>query len=1010
MICEPSISDRKGRYAQMANDGSVVIGTELDESGFSNGLKGLGNIAVKGLSAVGYGIGAATGAALAFGKASVDAGMNFDASMSQVAATMGLTVDQIGNLRDYALDMGASTAFSASEAADALNYMALAGYDAEQSMEMLPNVLNLAAAGGIALASASDMVTDAQSALGLSSEQTTQLVDKMAKASSRSNTSVAQLGDAILTVGGTARDLAGGTTELTTVLGLLADNGIKGAEGGTALRNVILSLTAPTDKAAKQMKELGLEVLDANGNMRPMQEIFGDLNDVLGDMTQGERTQVLNEIFNKVDLKSVNALLNTNVKRWGELTDAIDNAQGAAEQMAATQLDNLAGDITLFKSALEGAQITLSDALTPSLRMFVQTATREIGKLDRAFQNGGISGFASQLGESLGDAVNMVLDAAPQMIEAGAQLAGSLISTIGSSITSNAPYILRAALNLVGTLGEGIVAAIPDAMGGLGELIAGVILNIPKAIEIGGELIAGIGQGLIEGIPALGAPIVDALVSVVTGATGDMTMEAQKLLDDIKTEFDDFQAQTQKDIDDTLGEIDAKASQAQKWLDIFDALSTKQNLSAAEQEKLNQSVSALNTLFPDLGLKLDEETGKWSMNTDEIKRNIDMMKARAKAEIYLEKSKETLGKIVDLEIKQKKAWEDYQESVKESGEAQQKVDDLRSAHSELNDALVNSKLFGNDWKAVEASLSQSTRDWATANGVTLNSNYDLIKAMALLELQTAGAVGESSDAAQAASVLEDAYNELGRQIETLNGQYEDLFSASQTATKQAETSGAQTGTAYAAGIESTADKARVSGAALHLAAIDGANDSGGFNRLGSDGGSSYSSGIRGQKASAKAAGEELRKEAASGASGGNFYSIGYNMGAGVADGLAASRGSVETQARLIVSAANKSMRQLANINSPSRLTRDQVGIPLGEGVVVGLEQSLGDIDEVLDREINGTIAEENRRVANGNVIDAERAAVAENEPRYVETKIDIDGRQVAKTTTPYISKEIVWSR
>ncbi|MBQ7261594.1 MAG: phage tail tape measure protein, partial [Lachnospiraceae bacterium] len=191
---------------------------------------------------------AGTAAAIGFGKASIDAGMEFDSSMSQVAATMGTTVDQITDLRDYAQEMGATTAFSATEAADALNYMALAGYDAEESMNMLPTVLDLAAAGNIEIARASDMVTDAQSALGLSAEETKDMVDQMAKASSKSNTSVEQLGDAYLKIGATARNVKGGTEELATVLGVLADNGIKGEKGGTHLRNMILSLQNPTEK------------------------------------------------------------------------------------------------------------------------------------------------------------------------------------------------------------------------------------------------------------------------------------------------------------------------------------------------------------------------------------------------------------------------------------------------------------------------------------------------------------------------------------------------------------------------------------------------------------------------------------------------------------------------------------------------------------------------------------------------------------------------------------------
>lgn len=153
------------------------------------------------------------------------------------------------------------------------------------------------------------MVTDAQSALGLTLEQTSMMVDQMARTSSKTNTSVAQLGEAFLTVGGTAKNLSGGVTELSTMLGVLADNGVKGSEGGTALRNIILSLSAPTDKAAKTLKSLGVQAFDAQGNMRPLNETFLDLQSALNNLSGEAKTQALDEIFNKTDLKSVEALL-----------------------------------------------------------------------------------------------------------------------------------------------------------------------------------------------------------------------------------------------------------------------------------------------------------------------------------------------------------------------------------------------------------------------------------------------------------------------------------------------------------------------------------------------------------------------------------------------------------------------------------------------------------------------------------------------------------------------------
>ena len=313
------------------------------------------------------------------GTASVATAANFEKSMSQVAATMGMTAEEINNgsesykkLEQAALDMGATTQFSASEASEALNYLALAGYDVDKSVSTLPTVLNLAAAGGLELGYASDVMTDAMSALGLETSQAEGFVDQLAKTSQKSNTSVGQLGEAILTVGGTAKVLAGGTTEMNTALGILADNGIKGAEGGTALRNVILSLSAPTDKAAKTMKELGLEVFDAQGNMRPLNDIFKDLDGTLSTMTQGEQTKVLSELFNKVDLKSVNALLANSGERFNELSGYISDSEGAAAAMADTMNNNLSGHLPLLKSGVEGAAISIGNALLPVIKVLVE--------------------------------------------------------------------------------------------------------------------------------------------------------------------------------------------------------------------------------------------------------------------------------------------------------------------------------------------------------------------------------------------------------------------------------------------------------------------------------------------------------------------------------------------------------------------------------------------------------------------------------------------------------------
>lgn len=509
--------------------------------------KGFGTIAKVGVSA----LTAATTAAVGFGAASVKTGADFDSSMSQVAATLGKTMDEMqtqigqtetsfghfeGNLREFAQFMGSNTAFSATQAADALNYMALAGYDAQKSMDMLPGVLSLAAAGSMDLATASDMITDTQSALGLSMEQTTQMIDQMAAAASSSNTSVSQLGSAMLTVGGTAKVLKGGTNELAQVLGLLADNGTKGAEGGTALRNILTSIQG--DKFEKTFGKMGIEAYDAEGKLRPLKDIFLEMKDAMSDWTDEAKTDIINQTFNARDLKNVQALLGTTEERWDSLYGKIQDSKDAASEMAATQLDNLAGDVTIFKSALEGAQIAISDGLTPTLREFVQYGTNAVSGLSDAFKEGGMSGAMAQLGTVLSDGIAIVSDKLPQMVDAGMSLLGAL----GQGIIDNSGQIISAFSEIGGMIFEKTLNVLQNASDALaefdwagtaaqvGEFLKGGFTDgatdfLDVATSILSNLVTGIGESLPELLPAavdvilsLGEDLIDNVDQLIDAA------------------------------------------------------------------------------------------------------------------------------------------------------------------------------------------------------------------------------------------------------------------------------------------------------------------------------------------------------------------------------------------------------------------------------------------------------------------------------------------------------------
>lgn len=434
---------------KQAKNASSVLGTQLQEAG-----KKISKVGEEVTSA-GKKLLPVTAAVTGIGTAAVKTAADFESSMSQVQATMGITKDSMSSvdgqtvntmdtLSALAKKMGEETAFSASECAEALNYLALAGYDTQQMCDTLPTVLNLAAAGGIDLASASDMVTDAMSALGMGVNESEKMVDQMSKTASTTNTSVAQLGEGILTIGATAKSIKGGTAELNTALGILANNGIKGAEGGTHLRNVILSLQNPTDTAAGCLEKLGVSVYDSEGNMRSLNDILGDLNASMDGMTSEEKSNIIGNIFNKTDISSVNALLANTGETWDNLQGSIENSAGAAQQMADTQLDNLNGQITILKSAVEGAAISIGEVLVPIIKEIVQKVQEWTDKFN------GLSDEQKRIIVIIGAVAAAI---GPILI-----VIGTLISAIGTITSATGLLMSSGLLPIIGVV-AGVVAA-----------------------------------------------------------------------------------------------------------------------------------------------------------------------------------------------------------------------------------------------------------------------------------------------------------------------------------------------------------------------------------------------------------------------------------------------------------------------------------------------------------------------------------------------------------------------
>lgn len=343
-------------------------------AGFSSAATSAGRSLTKGLTVPLAGVGAAAVAVTA----------KFDAGMSKVKAVSGATESEMEKLRAKAKEMGAQTKFSATESAEAFNYMAMAGWKTADMLDGIEGIMNLAAASGEDLATTSDIVTDALTAFGLSAKDSTHFADVLAAASSNANTNVSMMGETFKYVAPVAGALGFSVEDVSTAIGLMANSGIKGSQAGTALKNLFTKMAKPTKESAAAMEKLGVSLTDSQGNMKDFNTIMGELRQGFSGLTQAEKAQTAAALAGQYGMSGLLAIVNTSDKDFNKLKDAIYDADGASKEMADTMMDNLPGAITLAKSALEGLGIRIGEVMTPTLTKIVKKFTEFVSGLTEA--------------------------------------------------------------------------------------------------------------------------------------------------------------------------------------------------------------------------------------------------------------------------------------------------------------------------------------------------------------------------------------------------------------------------------------------------------------------------------------------------------------------------------------------------------------------------------------------------------------------------------------------------
>lgn len=343
---------------------SASAGTRIEALG--SAMTTVGSVLVKTVTVPLVGIGAA----------SLKTASDFEAGMSEVKAISGATGSEFDKLNAKAIEMGAKTKFSASESAEAFKYMAMAGWDASDMLSGIEGVMNLAAASGEDLATVSDIVTDSLTAFGLKASDSAHFADVLAQASSRSNTNVALMGETFKYVAPVAGALGYSVEDVSVAIGLMANSGIKGSQSGTALRSMLTRLAKPTNEVQKAMSDLGISLTDAEGNMKPFGQLMEEMRGKFSGLTEEQKAQYAATIAGQEGMSGLLAIVNSSDADFNNLTNAINNSDGAASRMAKTMQDNLKGSVTLFKSAAESAAITIGKNLEPSVRKLVDSGTR----------------------------------------------------------------------------------------------------------------------------------------------------------------------------------------------------------------------------------------------------------------------------------------------------------------------------------------------------------------------------------------------------------------------------------------------------------------------------------------------------------------------------------------------------------------------------------------------------------------------------------------------------------
>lgn len=442
----------------------------------------------------------------------LDIGMSFESGMSKVQAISGATGEDLAALTDKAKEMGAKTKFSATESAEAMQYMAMAGWKTGDMLNGIEGIMNLAAASGEDLATTSDIVTDALTAFGLSAQDSTHFADVLAQASSNANTNVGMMGETFKYVAPVAGAMGYSAEDVATAVGLMANSGIKASQAGTSLRTILTRMAKPTKEVQTAMDQLGVSVIDSDGNMKSLHEIMDDLRSGFSGLSEAEKVNMAATLGETDGMSGLLAIVNASDGDYQKLTDSINNCSGAAANMAETMQNNLGGQLTILGSTAESLALEIYESVKGPLTDMTKLGIDAVSNLTEGFKTGGVMGMI----DAAGQMASAFAENLPSIIEQGLPL----VEGFTENLRSNAGKLVDGGIDLILKLAQGLMDGLPAMLQYVPQIIiniAGIINdNAPKLLMAGVQLIVVLGKGLIQAIPDLIAALPQIIQAIVS--------------------------------------------------------------------------------------------------------------------------------------------------------------------------------------------------------------------------------------------------------------------------------------------------------------------------------------------------------------------------------------------------------------------------------------------------------------------------------------------------------------